>query len=77
MSEYVWIDLSIIKCPHCGKIYSDASWYVLDMESDIQCTKCGRIFNTKRNLIDRVLIKLVIKNNKVENVILDKHLPLD
>lgn len=77
MNEDIWIDLSIIKCPYCGKMYSDVSWYVLDMESDIQCTKCGHIFNTKKNLIDRVLIKLVIKNNRMDDVILDKHLPLD
>lgn len=77
MDKYVWLDVSVVRCPNCGKMYSDASWYVLDMESDIECTECGHVFNTRKNLIDRVLIRLSIKDNRVDDVTLEKHLSID
>ena len=64
MLEKAWIDLSIIRCPNCGRIYVDASWYVIEMESDIECRECGETFNTKRNAIDRVMLEFKILNGK-------------
>ena len=68
MIEEAWLDISILKCPNCGKIYADASWYVVVMESDIECNICGNTFNTSRSLIDRVLLKITIEDNRVRNV---------
>ena len=74
VDESIWIDISVIKCPNCGKLYADASWYVVDMESEIECTKCGYTFNTRENLIDRILVRLVVKGEQVDKVSLEKHL---
>ncbi len=68
MMDEAWLDISILKCPNCGKIYADASWYVVVMESDIECNICGNIFNTTRNLIDRVLLRISIEGNRVKDV---------
>jgi hypothetical protein len=32
--------------------YADASWYVAEMESDIECGRCGTEFNSKKNATD-------------------------
>jgi len=68
VSEEAYLDVSVIKCPYCGKIYVDSSWYVIDMESDIECGVCGNIFNTKKNLLDRILLEFRIARNKVIDV---------
>ena len=74
MEDNVYLDVSVIRCPYCGKLYTDSSWYVIDMESDIQCNICGNTFNTRKNLIDRVLIKFRIKEDKIIDVTIDKRL---
>lgn len=30
-----WLDVAVLRCPNCGHYYVDASWYVVEMESDI------------------------------------------
>jgi uncharacterized C2H2 Zn-finger protein len=72
MAEYAYLDVSILRCPYCGKVYADSSWYVVDMESDIECGVCGKIFNTKKNLLDRVLVRFAIEGDKVVSVKIDK-----
>ena len=74
MVEYTYLDVSILKCPYCGKIYADSSWYVIDMESDIECGVCGNTFNTRKNLLDRVLIKFGIEEDKVSSVEINKRI---
>ncbi len=64
LTEEVWLDISILRCPHCGKLYVDASWYIVVMESDIECSVCGGTFNTSKNVVDRVLLKITVENNK-------------
>lgn len=77
MSETIWLDVSIIRCPYCGKLYVDSSWYVVEMESDLECSICGESFNSVLNLVDRVLVKFNIRESKVHSVKLDKHLESD
>jgi uncharacterized protein (UPF0212 family) len=50
-------DVSITKCPKCGKIYADASWYVAEIGSDVGCGVCGNTFNSRKNITDRALLK--------------------
>ncbi len=61
MSEDAYLDVTMIRCPECGKLYVDASWYILDMESDIECGICGREFNTKDNIVKRILLKITLE----------------
>ncbi|MEM0254111.1 MAG: hypothetical protein QXY73_02365 [Candidatus Bathyarchaeia archaeon] len=58
-----WLDVSIIRCPVCGSYYAEASWYVMEMESDIQCGKCGKEFNSKNNSTDRALIEFELNGS--------------
>jgi len=58
MSEEAYLDVSLIRCPRCGKLYVDASWYILDMESDIECGVCGSEFNTRNNIVRRLMLKI-------------------
>ncbi|MEM2911810.1 MAG: hypothetical protein QW146_04820 [Candidatus Bathyarchaeia archaeon] len=62
----VWLDVSVLHCPNCGSRYADASWYVIEMGSDIQCGSCGKEFNSKKNATDRALIEFQIdKSGKI------------
>jgi len=55
-----WFDVTVLRCPNCGHYYIDASWYVIEMESDIQCGHCETEFNSKENAMDRVLLEFAI-----------------
>jgi len=75
MSEEAWLDLSVIRCPSCGRYYADASWYVVEMGSDIECGKCHSTFNTKEYATDRMLLRLEIdETGKVRKAGVAKHL---
>ncbi|MCS7124165.1 MAG: hypothetical protein NZ932_01945 [Candidatus Bathyarchaeota archaeon] len=70
-----WLDVTVLQCPNCGRLYAEVSWYVVEMESDIQCGECGKEFNSKRNIVDRALLEFQIdENGKIQNVNLLKHL---
>lgn len=75
MSEQkTWLDVAIIKCPSCGRYYADASWYVVEIGSDIECAKCHGTFNTKQHVKDRVLLGLSLdEKGKVKSVKIEKH----
>jgi len=60
MGDRAWLDVSIIQCPWCGRYFADTSWYVTELESDIECGKCHKTFNTKKQLTDRVMVKFRI-----------------
>jgi len=60
MSEKVWLDVSIFRCPECGRYYADASWYAVELESDIECGICHKMFNAKKSLTDRVMLEFEI-----------------
>jgi hypothetical protein len=60
MGERAWLDVSVFRCPECGRFYVDASWYAVELEADIECGDCHRVFNTKRQLVDHVMLRFKI-----------------
>jgi hypothetical protein len=69
-----WLDIAIISCPHCGHLYADASWYVVEIGSDIECGTCHQIFNTKKHVADRIMLELTLdKKGKVKQTQVAKH----
>jgi transcription elongation factor Elf1 len=60
MSKKAWLDVSVFQCPKCGRYYVDASWYAVELESDIECGSCHEVFNTKRQITDRVMLEFKI-----------------
>ena len=77
MSERGLLDVSVFRCPRCGRCYVDASWYVVELESDIECGSCHEVFNTKNQVTDRVMLKLKIDTEgKVLEAEVAEHIPL-
>jgi len=73
-----WLDVSVLRCPNCGRHYVEASWYVVEMEADIECGECGKEFNGKKNALDRVLLEFEIdEDGKLKNVKVVKHLKIE
>jgi hypothetical protein len=57
MSTEAWLDVSAFSCPDCHMHYVEASWYASEIGSDVECGRCHRTFNTKKNLTDRALLR--------------------
>lgn len=73
-----WLDVTVMRCPNCGRYYVEASWYVMEMESDIECGECGKEFNSKRNALDRALLEFQVdENGKIRKVAIAKRLRTD
>jgi transcription elongation factor Elf1 len=73
-----WLDVALLRCPNCGHYYVDASWYVVEMESDIECGHCGIEFNSKKNATDRAMLEVQLdENGKMQKVNIVKHLNLE
>jgi uncharacterized protein (UPF0212 family) len=73
-----WLDVALLRCPKCGHYYVDASWYVVEMESDIECGHCGTEFNSKKNATDRALLEFKLDGNgKMQEVKISEHLKLE
>ncbi|MGB9740180.1 MAG: hypothetical protein ACP5IM_01510 [Candidatus Bathyarchaeia archaeon] len=73
-----YLDATVLRCPKCGHFYVDASWYVVEMESDIECGYCGEEFNSKKNATDRVMLEFQIGNNgKMQKAKITEHLKLE
>jgi len=69
------LDVCITKCPRCGKLYADASWYVAEIGSDVGCGVCRNAFNSKENITDRVLLKFDLDGEgRVSGVSISKSL---
>ena len=69
MNDKAWLDIVIMRCPNCGRHYADASWYIIEMASDIECGSCHETFNTKTYLTDRIMLSLKMdETGKVEEV---------
>ncbi len=75
MSEpRTWLDVTVIKYPNCGHYSADASWYVVEIGSDIECGTCHTTFNTKEHAVDRMLLELSLDGKeKVDHVHVKKH----
>jgi NMD protein affecting ribosome stability and mRNA decay len=52
-----YLDITVSICPHCGAPYADASWYVMELGSDVDCGVCGRTWNPKTYKVDRILVE--------------------
>ena len=64
-----WLDVAVLRCPRCGRYYVDASWYVMEMESDIECGGCRAEFNSKENATDHIMLEFQIgESGKTQNV---------
>lgn len=50
------LDACIAKCPSCGALHAEASWYAIGLSSDMDCKKCGRTFNASKYITDRTLV---------------------
>jgi hypothetical protein len=55
-----FLDVAVSICPYCGTPYADASWYVIELESDVECGVCGRTWNPKTYKVDRILLEFVL-----------------
>jgi len=75
MGETAWLDVSVIRCPSCGQYFVDTSWYVVELESDIECGGCHKTFNTKKQLTDRVMLEFKVdEKGKMLEAKLTKHI---
>jgi hypothetical protein len=54
--EKAFLDVTVSLCPYCGAPYADASWYVMELGSDVECGTCGRTWNPKSYKSDRILV---------------------
>ncbi len=73
--EEAWLDISVTRCPDCGTRYVEASWFVASLGSDLECGKCGRSFNSKKNATDRVMLKFKLdEGGKVKDAEVVEHL---
>jgi NMD protein affecting ribosome stability and mRNA decay len=55
-----FLDVTVSRCPHCGAPYADASWYVMELGSDVECGVCERTWNPKTFKTDRILVEFVL-----------------
>ena len=67
MKKKAFLDVSVSICPHCKTPYADASWYTIDVASDIDCGVCGNCWNPKTSQVDRFLLEFLL--DKDDNVI--------
>lgn len=73
-----WLDMAVLRCPNCGHYYVDASWYVVEMESDIECGNCGKEFNSRKNATDRAMLEFQLDRcGKMQKVKIAEHLKLE
>ena len=76
MSELkTWLDVAVIRCPNCGRFYADASWYVVEIGSDIECGTCHETFNSKKHGVDRIMLGISLdEKGKVKNAKVERHI---
>ena len=60
MHKTAFLDVTISVCPYCGTPYADASWYVIELASDVQCGVCGRTWHPQRYKTDRILVEFAV-----------------
>ena len=72
-----FLDITVSLCPYCGAPYADASWYALELGSDVECGVCGRAWNPKASKVDRILLEFLLdENGKVIEVKKKKRIKL-
>jgi len=76
MGGKAWLDISLVQCPKCGRYYAEASWYALELESDMECGSCHRVFNAKKKVRDRVMLEFRIdETGKMLEAEITEHYP--
>ncbi|PXF52586.1 MAG: hypothetical protein C4B56_05580 [Candidatus Methanophagaceae archaeon] len=72
-----FLDVTVSLCPYCGAPYADASWYALELGSDVECGVCRRTWNPKASKVDRILLEFLLdENGKVIEVKKKKRIEL-
>ena len=73
-----FLDVTVSLCPYCGAPYADASWYALELGSDVECGVCRRTWNPKASKVDRILLEFLLdENGKVIEVKKKKRIELE
>lgn len=72
--EKTWLDVVVFRCPHCGGLYAESSWYAIELESDIDCNRCGKTFGTRKAVVDRVLLRFGVERGRIQKVEVADHL---
>jgi NMD protein affecting ribosome stability and mRNA decay len=73
-----WLDVAVVRCPNCGNYHVDTSWFLIELESDLQCGHCQTEFNGKENAVDRALLEFTLnKDGKLQSVRIAEHIPLE
>ena len=71
------MDTSVCRCPECGHFYVDASWYILKIGSDVECGNCENTFNSKKHVMDRVMLEFKINEaGEVQDLEISERLKL-
>jgi hypothetical protein len=77
MREKAWLDITVIRCPVCGRYYAEASWYAIELGADIECGECGTEFNSKKHVTDRLMLEFQIsKEGKIQETEIAEHISL-
>jgi len=64
-----YLEVVVGKCPACGNLIIEPSWFALQLESDIQCANCRNVFNMKKHLTDKILLKFELdEKGKIKSV---------
>jgi len=68
MAEKAWLDVALFRCPSCGRLYAEASWYAIELGAEIECGSCGAEFNPKPHVLDRVMLEFEVEEGRVVGV---------
>ena len=58
-----FLDITVSLCPYCGAPYADASWYALELGSDVEGGVCRGTWNPKASKVDRILLEFLLDEN--------------
>jgi transcription elongation factor Elf1 len=60
MDKKAYLDTSVFRCPRCDFPYAEASWYAVEIASDMECGNCGHTFNPAKFLTDRITVEFTL-----------------
>jgi len=68
MAERAWLDVAFFRCPSCGRLYAEASWYAVELGAEVECGSCGAEFSPKDHILDRVMLEFEVEGGRVVGV---------
>jgi len=68
------LDVALFRCPSCGRLYAEASWYAVELGCEIECGSCGTAFSPRETLLDRVMLEFEIQDGRAARVSIVEHL---